>query len=92
MVLKTTSMVHPFDGCYLISLRHGESDKVQYLVIKEQKPKLWPHMTASTTFTCPGGRREGTGKRQLRHELVSLCDSCTAALLLQWQPISAEQG
>lgn len=65
-------MVHPLDEYYLISLKHGESDTVQYLVVKEQKPKLWLHMTASITFKCPWGRTAGTGKHQLRHELVSL--------------------
>lgn len=46
-------MVHPFDEYYLISLKHGESDTVQYLVVKEQKPQVWLHMMASRTFKCP---------------------------------------
>lgn len=74
-------MVHPFDECYLISLKHGERDMVQHLVVKEQKPKLWLHMMASTS-AHEDGEQAPVNTSFVMSLFLSLCISCTAALTL----------
>lgn len=46
-------MVHPFDEYYLILRKRGESDVVQYLVVKEQKPKPWSAHDREHTLQVP---------------------------------------